>query len=256
MTTELLTERHGQVLVLTLSGPATRNAMTAQVYAAGTEALHAAEANDEIRCIVLTGAGGHFCAGRDIHQMARHRARDIHQEAEHIDTYHRWVEDLISFPKPILAAVEGVAAGAGVSLMLACDMVYASESARFISAYGHLGLSPDGGLSWQIAHRLPRGEALKWLWGQAEHGAQQLHQWGLVQDVVPAGQALQAALKQADQLSQCPPALLASTKELLRAAHTQALPAQLHLEKHHFMVNLSRPEAGQALARFMEKKTP
>ena len=255
MTTELLTERHGQVLVLTLSGPATRNAMAGQVYAAGTEALHAAEANDDIRCIVLTGSGGHFCAGRDIHQMARHRAGGIHQEADQIDTYHRWIEDLTSFPKPVLAAVEGVAAGAGVSLMLTCDLVVASESARFISAYGHLGLSPEGGLSWQLANRLPKGEALKWLWGQVEHGAQKLHHWGLVQDVVPAGMALQAALRQAEQLCQLSPGLLASTKELLRAASTQPLPAQLNLEKHHFMVNLSHPEAGQALVRFMERKT-
>jgi len=228
--------------------------MTAQVYAAGTEALHAAEANADIRCIVLTGAGGHFCAGRDIQQMAGHRARGIHQEAEQLDAYHRWIEDLVSFPKPVLAAVEGVTAGSGVSLMLACDLVVASESTRCISAYGHLGLTPDGGLSWQIAHRLPRGEALKWLWGQAEHGAKQLHQWGLVQDVVPAGQALSSALQQAEQLSLSPPELLASTKELLRAATTQPLPAQLHLEKHHFMVHLSRPEAGQALARFMGRK--
>lgn len=256
MTTELLTERHGQVLVLTLSGPASRNAMTGQVYAAGTEALHAAEANDDIRCIVLTGAGGHFCAGRDIHQMARHRAGGINQEADQIDTYHRWIEDLASFPKPILAAIEGVAAGAGVSLMLACDLVVASESARFISAYGHLGLSPEGGLSWHMANRLPKGEALKWLWGQAEHGAQQLHHWGLVQEVVPAGQALHTALRQAEQLCQLPPELVSSTKELLRAASTQPLPAQLHLEKHHFMVHLSRPEAGQALARFIDRKGP
>lgn len=256
MTTELLTERQGSVLVMTLSGPATRNALSPQVYAAGIETLNVADSDPSVAAVVLTGAGGHFCGGGDLQRLAHNRTHQPQRQGEHLDAFHQWIEALRSFPKPVIAAVEGVAAGAGLSLTLACDLIVAGDNARFISAYSQVGLSSDGGASWHLARQLPRGQALYWLWSGNEVSAQQLQQWGLVQQIAPAGQVLRAATALADSLAQTPAAVLASVKELVDDAPLNTLNEQLAAEKRHFLVNLLRPEAGDAIGRFLQRKNP
>lgn len=252
MTTELQTERQGATLVMTLSGPATRNALSPQVYAAGIETLNMAESNPEVAAVVLTGAGSHFCAGGDLQRLAHNRQHDMASQATNIEAFHQWIEALRSFPKPVVAAVEGVAAGGGVSLALACDMIVASESARFVMAYAQVGLSPDGGASWHLSRALGRGKALELLWLGEEQSAQQWQAAGLVQRLAPAGSALTHALALTAQLAQLPPQVLASVKELVNEAPLQALPAQLASEKQHFLDNLATPEAGQAIEQFLQ----
>lgn len=254
MTTELLTERQGEVLLMTLSGPATRNALGPQVFAAGIESLYAAEADPSVRAVVLTGAGGHFCGGGDLQRLSHQREHDLGQQAAQLDDFHRWIEVIKVFPKPVIAAVEGVAAGGGLSLALACDLLIASDSARFISAYSKVGLSPDGGASWHLAQHLTRSQALHWLWSGAEWSAQTLAARGLVHEVVPAGTVQSRAVALAEQLAQVPAGVLASIKELVCEAPEQSLHTQLAAEKHHFMVNLSRPEAGTAISSFLGRK--
>lgn len=255
MSTELLTERVGGALVMTLSGPATRNALSPQVYAAGIESLNVADSDPGVTAAIITGAGGHFCGGGDLQRLSHNRQHGAAQQGEHIDALHQWVDALRAFPKPVLAAVEGVAAGAGLSLVLACDLVVASEGARFISAYSKVGLSCDGGASWHLGRQLTRGQALQWLWTGAEQSARQMQQWGLVHQTAPAGEALSTALALADTLAAVPAGVLASMKELVNEADTQSLADQLAAEKRHFLVNLMRPEAGEAIARFMQRKT-
>lgn len=256
MTTEILTERIDQTLLITLSGPATRNALSPQVHAAGVELLNVADADPGVRAVVLTGSGGHFCGGGDLQRLAHLRVHDAVQQARHVEAFHRWVEALRSSPKPVIAAVEGVAAGGGLSLALACDLVVASDSARFVSAYSRVGLSTDGGGSWHLARQLSRGQALAWLWGGDERSAQQLHEVGLVHEVVPSGTARNAALALADRLAQVPPGVLASMKELVNDAPHQPLGAQLQQEQRHFMDNLLSPEAGEAIQSFLQRKKP
>lgn len=254
MTTELLTERVDKLLVMTLSGPATRNSLSPQVYAAGVEALGVAETDPAVHGVLITGAGGHFCGGGDLERLARNRQMGPQHQGDSIDAFHQWIEALRSFPKPVIAGVEGVAAGGGLSLALACDIVVASDNARFISAYGKVGLSSDGGASWHLARALPRGEALAWLWRGGELSAQQLQQWGLVHQVVPAGQVVAAAQALAASWADTPAHVLASIKELINEAPEQDLSEQLKAEKRHFLVNLMRPEAGQAIGQFLSKK--
>ncbi len=257
MNTELLTERQGDTLVLTLSGPTCRNALSPQVYAAGIEALNMAESNPEVRAVVLTGAQGHFCAGGDLQRLAHLRQHDLHGQAGNLDAFHHWIEALRSFPKPVIAAVEGVAAGGGVSLVLACDVVVAAEDARFLLAYGQVGLSPDGGASWHLTRALGRSGALAQLWAGQDRdaaSATRWHQQGLVQRLAPQGMALQTALSWATELAQIPAGALSSMKELVNDAD-QAMRHHLLAEKQHFLVNLSRPEAGEAMARFLRPKT-
>lgn len=254
MTTELQTERHGSTLVMTLSGPATRNALSPQVYAAGIETLNMAEANPEVRAIVLTGAGGHFCAGGDLQRLAHNRRHDLQAQGANLDAFHQWIEALRSFPKPVLAAVEGVAAGGGVSLALACDLIVAAESARFVMAYSKVALSPDGGASWHLSHALGRAKALDMLWMGEQQTAQQWLALGLVQRLAPAGAALAQALDWAAQLAHIAPGVLASVKELVNESG-RPLRQQLDAEKQHFLVNLTQAEAGQAIEGFLQGRT-
>jgi enoyl-CoA hydratase/carnithine racemase len=254
MTTEILTERLDHTLLITLSGPATRNALSPQVYAAGVELMNVADADPGVRAVVLTGSGGHFCGGGDLQRLAHLRVHDSAQQARHVEAFHRWVEALRSSPKPVIAAVEGVAAGAGLSLALACDLVVASDNARFVTAYSRVGLSPDGGSSWHLARQLPRGQALAWLWAGDERNAHQLAAAGLVHEVVPAGTARHAALTLSERLAQLPQAVLASMKELVNDATQQALGTQLQQEQRHFMDNLLSPEAGAAIQSFLQRK--
>jgi enoyl-CoA hydratase/carnithine racemase len=254
MTTELQTERQGHTLVMTLNGPATRNTLSPQVYAAGIETLNMAESNPEVRAVVLTGAQGHFCAGGDLQRLAHNRQNDLQAVGSHIDAFHQWIEALRSFPKPVLAAVEGVAAGGGVSLALACDLIVAAENARFVMAYSKVGLSPDGGASWHLSRALGRAKALECLWLGEQQTAQQWQALGLVQRLASAGTALAQALALAEQLAAVAPGVLASIKDLANDAD-KPLRTQLDAEKQHFMVNLVQPPAGQAIDGFLQGRT-
>lgn len=254
MTTELLTERVGSTLLITLSGPATRNALSPQVYAAGIELLNVADSDPSVVAVVITGAGGHFCGGGDLQRLAHNRLHDLSAQGLQIDAFHQWIEAIRSFPKPVIAAVEGVAAGGGLSLALACDLLVTGDNARFVSAYSKVGLSSDGGASWHLARQLPKGLALSWLWSGGDMSAQQLAQWGLVHEVVPAGQVRSAALAVADTLAQTPPGVLSSIKELVSEGPRLSLNEQLAAEKRHFLVNLATPAAGQAIQGFLQRK--
>jgi enoyl-CoA hydratase/carnithine racemase len=156
MPAELLTERIGPVLAMTLSDPATRNTLSHQVIAAGIEALNIAESDPELRVVILRGAGGHFCAGGNLQGLQERRRAGPPAQVQMLEHLHQFVEALRTFPKPVIAAVDGAAAGAGFSLALACDLIVAAEDARFILSYGRIGLSPDGGATWSLMQALPR----------------------------------------------------------------------------------------------------
>ena len=253
MTTALQTERYDTTLVLTLNGPATRNALSPQVYAAGIETLNMAEANPEVRAIVLTGAQGQFCAGGDLQRLGHQRQHDLQAVGHNVDAFHQWIEALRSFPKPVIAAVEGVAAGGGVSLALACDLIVAAENARFVMAYTKMGLSPDGGASWHLRRALSRSQTLATLWLGGAQTAQQWATQGLVHRLAPAGTAREVALALATQLAEVPEQVLASIKELVNDAD-RPLRAHLDAEKQQFVVNLTQPAAGQAIEAFLKGK--
>jgi enoyl-CoA hydratase/carnithine racemase len=256
MPAELLTERIGAVLVLTLSDPATRNALSHQVIAAGIEALNIAEADAAVRCIVLRGAGGHFCAGGNLLGLQERRHIGPPAQVKMLDHLHQLVEALRACPKPVIAAVEGAAAGAGFSLALACDLLVAAEDARFILSYGRVGLSPDGGATWALAQALPRALAQQLVWLAEPVTPQQLHGWGLVARVADRGQAVAQALGLADDLAAMAPNALASGKELLQQAGGRTLAAQLAAERDHFVANLFHDNGAEGLAAFFEKRPP
>lgn len=256
MTAELRTERRDTTLVFTLSDPEARNALSPQVSAAGVEALNVAESDPTVRAIVLVGDGAHFCAGGHLKRLAANRDLGPETQAHHLQMFHQFIEALRTHPKPVIAAVEGAAAGGGFSLALACDLIVAAEDARFSMAYGRIGLSPDGGGSWHLARALPRALALQTIWLGEMLTARQLHGWGLVNRVTDSGLALAEALHLARTLAACAPNALASAKELVNDAVDSSLGEHLGAEGQHFVQNLFHANGAEGLQAFFDKRAP
>lgn len=256
MPAQLLTERIGSTQVLTLSDPATRNTLSHSVIAAGIEALNRAEGDTDIRCVVLRGDGAHFCAGGNLQGLLERRRAGPPAQVKMLEHLNQFVEALRTFPKPVIAAVEGAAAGAGFSLALACDLVVAADDARFILSYGRIGLSPDGGVTWALAQALPRALVQQLVWLGEPVTAQQLHGRGLVGWVVDTGHAKDEALRLAQRLAAMAPNAVASGKALVQDAAGRSLSAQLDAERDHFVENLFHENGAEGLNAFLEKRSP
>ena len=256
MPAELLSTSHGQTMVLTLSNPEYRNALGPEIYAAGVEALNVAESSADIRSVVITGADGMFCSGGNLQRLLANRQEAPEVQAQSIEGLHNWIETIRTYPKPVIAAVEGAAAGAGFSLALACDFIVAARNAVFVMAYSNVALSPDGGASWSLAHALPRQVATEILMCGDRIGAERLHALGVVNRIADSGNALDAALALAGQLNARAPNALASIKELLNEAPHAQLTHHLAHERDHFVKNLHHPNAGAGISAFLEKRVP
>ncbi len=256
MTSSLKSTSEGQTLVLTISNPEFKNALGPEIYAAGIEALNAAETNPEIRSVIITGEGGMFCAGGNLQRLLANRKQAKQVQAESIDSLHNWIDTIHTYPKPIIAAVEGAAAGAGFSLALACDFCVAADNAVFVMSYSTVGLSPDGGGSWALGRALPRQLANELLMCGERINAQRLHDFGLVNRVCSSGSALREALILAERLNARAPNALSSIKELLNDAPANTLSQQLPRERDHFVRNLHHANGGEGIDAFLAKRSP
>lgn len=256
MAAELKSASQGQTMVLTISNPDHRNALGPEIYAAGVEALNAADGNPDVRSVVLTGAGSTFCAGGNLQRLLDNRNKSPEVQAQSIEGLHGWIEAIRTFPKPVIAAVEGAAAGAGFSLALACDFIVAAENAVFVMAYSTVALSPDGGGTWSLARALPRQLVSELLMCGERIGSERLQQLGVVNRVTANGSALEEALALAARLNERAPNALASIKELLNDAATANLPQQLASERDHFLRNLYHANGGVGIQAFLAKQAP
>lgn len=256
MSAELRSTYDGSTMVLTIAGPEQPNTLSPAISAAGVEALNAAENKPEVRAVIITGQGAHFCAGGNLRQLQAERQQPAQAQVQSLESLHNWIETIRAFPKPVIAAVEGTAAGGGFALALACDLIVAARNARFVMSGSRFGLSPQGGGSWQLARGLPRQLAAELLLGGSPIDAQRLHQLGLVGRLSEVGQALPDALSWADQLGQCAPNVLSSLKELIEAAGDHSLHQHLQVEREHFVRNLHHPNAGLGLSAFLDKHSP
>jgi enoyl-CoA hydratase/carnithine racemase len=247
---------HGQTLVLTISNPTLRNALGPEIYTAGIEALNAAEGNPEIRSVIITGEGAHFCAGGNLQRLLANREQPTEVQAQSIDGLHTWIEAIHTFPKPVIAAVEGAAAGAGFSLVLMCDLVVAARDSIFIMAYSSIALSPDGGGSWNLSQALPRQLAAELMLLGERISAERLHALGSVNRLVESGTALTQALDLAERINARAPNAMQSIKELINDAPTQSLHVHLTQERNHFVKNLHHANAGLGISAFLNKEKP
>ncbi len=259
MSAELLTSRPAEseaTLVLTLSNPGARNALHPDMYAAGIEALDSAERDPSIRAIVLTGADDFFCAGGNLNRLLENRAKDPSVQAQSIDLLGEWIAALRASSKPVIAAVEGAAAGAGFSLALACDLLVAADDAKFVMSYARVGLTPDGGGSWFLAQALPRQLATEVLLEGKPIGAGRLHDLGVVNRLAKPHAARDSAIAWAEELSKISPNAIARIKNLLGAAGTQPLADHLVAERDNFVASLHHREGLEGITAFLEKRAP
>jgi enoyl-CoA hydratase/carnithine racemase len=256
MSAQLLSTSEGATLILTLSNPEHRNALGPEIYAAGVEALSVAETSSEIKSVVITGEGDIFCAGGNLQRLIKNRQQAPEHQAQSIEGLHNWIETIRAFPKPVIAAVEGPAAGAGFSLALACDMIVAARNSVFLMAYSNIALSPDGGGSWSLSRSLPRQLAIEILMMGERINAERLHQLGVVNRLSEPGQALGTALSMANLLNQKAHNALTSIKELVNEADANSLNQQLALERDHFVKNLHHANAGIGISAFLNKEKP
>ena len=256
MSAELKRHRVGRTLVLTISNPQHRNALGPELYVEGVEALNLAEGSHELGSVVITGEGGLFSAGGNLQRLQANRQQEPAVQAQSLDALHAWIETIRAFPKPVIAAVEGAAAGAGFSLALACDLIVAARNAVFTMAYSKLALSPDGGGSWNLSRALPRQLVTELLMCGERIDAQRLAELGVVNRLSEPSLALSDALTLAEQLNRGAGNALASIKTLVNEASQNSLAEQLALERAHFVRNLHHPNAGRGIEAFLAKQPP
>lgn len=245
----VLRERHGDVLLVTLNRPDALNSFNADMHRALSDAWH--EASDsEIRAVVLTGAGRGFCAGADLHSPPAPESIG-HNTLRH--TFNTHTLAMAALDKPVIAAINGAAAGAGLSLACAADIQLASSQAKFVPAFVDIGLVPDAGGSWFISRLLGYSKAFRWLASNQRLNAEEALNWGLVSEVLPPEELLNRALELAQQLAAKPGAAIGLTKRLLAQASRNSLADQLEAEVTLQNMAVNDPARAKARAAMLEK---
>ena len=248
----LLREVSGGVARLTLNRPDSLNALDAELRSELLAAIKAARSDDATRVVVVTGAGRGFCAGADLRGGSGER--DFRRVLT--DEYNPLITAIRTLPKPVVAAVNGVAAGAGVSLAFAADLVIAADDARFVPAFNRIGLVPDSGLARTLVRAMGRHRALEILLGERQLTAAAAHEAGLVAAVVPGDRLEAAALELGRRLAAGPVAAIGLTKRLLNRAEDDSLADALALEASLQELAGRGAEHAEGVAAFGEKREP
>jgi 2-(1,2-epoxy-1,2-dihydrophenyl)acetyl-CoA isomerase len=218
--------QEGGVLTITLNRPDVLNALNSSVHQGIFAALERAQ-DPGVRAVVITGAGRGFCVGQDLQEFTS-GAGDVADNLRR--NYHRNVLAIRALEKPVIAAVNGPAAGAGLSLALACDVRIAADSARFVPAFIKIGLVPDSGGTWLVRRLVGAARAFEWLTTGRSLSAEEAHDWGLVSEVVASGEIAGRAQEVAQLFAAMPTRAVWHTKRLLDAAETTTFAEQLELE--------------------------
>ena len=247
------TAREDGVLTITLNRPEVLNALNRSVHQGLQRALHEAAADEAVRAVVITGAGRGFCVGQDLQEFSR-GARDVTDNLRR--NYHPNVLAIRGLPKPVIAAVNGPAAGAGLSLALACDVRIAADSASFVPAFINIGLVPDSGGTWLVRRLLGAARAFEWLTTGRRLAADEAREWGLVSEVVPAAQLADRAQEVGRLFAAMPTRAVWQTKRLLDAAETSGFAEQLELEATTQAELTQTPDFREGVAAFLAKREP
>jgi 2-(1,2-epoxy-1,2-dihydrophenyl)acetyl-CoA isomerase len=252
MAGEVLTGLDGAVLTITLNRPDVYNALNADLH----RALHAAlsDALDPaVRSVVITGAGKGFCAGQDINEF---QALDVPIQDALEQTYHPNVRAIRALEKPVIAALNGPVAGAGLSLACACDVRIASDAASFVPGFVGIGLVPDAGGSWFVHRLLGFARAFEWMCSNRRLSAAEALEWGLVSEVVPAAEFARRAVELGAFWAALPTRAVAGTKRLFDRAHDAGLEDQLALEAELQQAATGTADFREGVAAFLAKRAP
>ena len=245
------------VAVLTLNRPETLNSFTVAMHQEVQVAMQDVRINPAVRCLLLTGAGRGFCAGQDLNERVVKVTDQAPDLGESVDKYYNpLIRGIMGLDKPVICAVNGIAAGAGASIALACDIVIAAKSAAFAFVFCKIGLVPDSGGSWNLprALGLPRAKGLALLGDKLP--AEKAEAWGMIWQAVDSDQLMPEATKLAEHLASQPTKGLATIKKLLNQSFSNPLHQQLEDEKDAMRELGRSDDYREGVAAFMEKRQP
>ena len=249
---EVLTARDGAVLTITLNRPDVFNAFNRALHAALRSAL-AQAADPSVRAVVITGAGRGFSAGQDLREFSELQG-SLRDELE--ETYHPNIRLIRGLAKPVIAAVNGPVAGAGLSLASACDVRVASTAASFVPGFVGIGLVPDSGGTWFLHRLLGYPRAFEWMSSNRRLGPEEALAWGLVSEVIPAESFGERVAALAATWADLPTLAVGLTKQLFEHAHTASLEEQLALEAELQETAVGTADFAEGVAAFLEKRPP
>lgn len=252
---DLLINQDGGVLTITMNRPEVLNAFNNTMLHELGEALETAAQDDTVRCVVLTGAGGAFGAGQDLRTFTAMRSsNEPVKVSEHLGNYHRIVHTIRSMPKPVIAAVQGVAAGISCNLALSCDMRICADNARFIEAFARIGLIPDGGGGFFLPRLVGMGKALELSMLAEEVSGPEAERIGLVNKCVPLAEFESATKALAQKLAKGPTRAYGLIKELMNKAVESDLEATLRIEGELQDIAIETADHREGVTAFLEKR--
>ena len=250
MADEVLTSRDGAVLTIVLNRPDVYNAINRALHEGLAAAL--SEATDpEIRAVVLTGAGRGFCSGQDLREFES-LPGGVREALE--QTYHPNIRAIRALEKPVLAAVNGPVAGAGISLACACDVRIGSSNATFVPGFIGIGLVPDAGSTWLVHRLLGFSRAFEWMVSNRRLSASEAVEWGLLSEEVPADEFTARAHELAESYASLPTRAVAMTKQLFEHAYAAALDRQLQREAELQQAATQTEDFAEGVQAFLEKR--
>ncbi|MDR0218784.1 MAG: 2-(1,2-epoxy-1,2-dihydrophenyl)acetyl-CoA isomerase PaaG [Enterobacteriaceae bacterium] len=254
----ILTEIKAGVLSITLNRPKVINSFNEEMHRELSDALHIAEQEESVRCVLLSGAGRGFCAGQDLNDRRAiihgGQAADLGYTIETF--YNPLIRRLTTLPKPVVCAVHGVAAGAGLSIALAADIVIAARDASFMQAFCRIGLTPDAGGSWFLPHKIGHTRAMAMAMLGDKISAEQALEWGMIWQLFEPEALAEKAWELAQRLAAQPTLSLACIKQATYAATSNTLDQQLDLERD-LQRQCGRSEDFQeGISAFIEKREP
>lgn len=249
-------EVRGGTLIIWNCNTAMRNALSYEYYQGLQEGLARAASDPGIAAVILAGEGGFFCSGGNLNMLKERREMPFEERRVQIGKLNALIRAVRTCPKPVIAAVEGGAAGAGLSLAMAADMIVAEEGARFTLAYVKAGLVPDGGATYALTQALPRATVARMAILAEPLSAERMHQLGAITELAPPGTAVAQAEALAAAVAKGPETAIADIKALLNQAETASFEEQLAHERDAMAKALGGSEAQAGIGAFLAKTSP
>ena len=257
MSDHIQVEQLGAIQLIRMNRPEKKNALTTDMYLRMAGAINSAQSNPKFRVSIITGAGDCFTAGNDLADFnlgPKSEAGDAAGKQDNfIPPFQQFVRALLAADKPVIAAVNGLAVGIGVTMLLHCDLVYAADTARFSLPFVNLGAVPEAGSSLLMPRIMGRVRANELLLFGEPFSAEVAQQDGLINQIFPAAELMQNVIRLAEKLAAKPPSALRASKRLLRQ-HAPDLMDALREEGKVFSTQLRTPEAKEALKAFTERR--
>lgn len=255
MSSPVLLTRHGATLLITLNRPEQRNALDLDMRRALGEAVFTARDSPEVKAVVITGAGGAFCSGGDLKALSAER-RPIFADRDRIRRLHQWFRELVNLEKPVIAAVNGVAFGAGFNLALACDFIIGTPATRFCAVFARIGLVPDLGGFFLLPRIVGLQRAKELVFSAREVDAEEARRLGILYASYPSEGMLDEALALAARFSDASTEALGIAKNILNRSFNLDQDTLAELEASAQAMSLHTEYHRVAVAGFLAKKPP